>query len=58
MNGTVYWTILAPLRAPCRNNPTRWPYDSMVCNITLGNLSSDRARLETSQVQMNVIKWK
>lgn len=57
MNGTVFWTLHTPLLAPCLHNPSRWPYDKMVCNFTMLNLNPSVSMLEPRATQLNSVKW-
>ncbi|XP_034238340.1 neuronal acetylcholine receptor subunit alpha-10-like [Thrips palmi] len=57
MNGTVFWTMHAPLRAPCIHDPSSWPHDKMVCTITMVNLNPAVSMLEPRATQLNNVKW-
>lgn len=56
MNGTVVWTVLTPVVAPCVTDATRWPYDVMSCNFSLVNLSPSTAKMEKSRFQISLVK--
>ncbi|KAK3912484.1 Neuronal acetylcholine receptor subunit alpha-4 [Frankliniella fusca] len=56
VNGTVLYNILVPLRLPCHNDASRWPYDKIVCNMTIANLSSATAKLNSTVFLLSLVR--
>ncbi|KAE8751455.1 hypothetical protein FOCC_FOCC001702 [Frankliniella occidentalis] len=58
VNGTVVYNLLVPLRAPCLSDASRWPYDRVVCNMSIVNLSPGTAKLNNSAMQIGLVRWR